>query len=53
MRRSLNVPRCAPDMFQLYARNDPKQVPRRNVHIISRPDAHKGAGYNFIKAASS
>lgn len=48
------VPECrAPDAFQLYARNDPKQVPRRNVHIISRPDASKGAGYDFIRAAPS
>ena len=51
MRRGLSVPRCAPDVFQLYTRNDPKQVPRRNVHIISRPDASKGADYDFIRAA--
>lgn len=46
-------PSCVPDAFQLYARNDPKQVPRRNVHIISRPDGSKGAGYDFIRAAPS
>lgn len=39
--------------FQLYARNGPKQVPRWNVHIISRPDANKGAGHDFIRAAPS
>lgn len=47
---------CVPKLgrtFQLYARNGPKQVPRRNVHIISRPDANKGAGHDFIRAAPS
>lgn len=49
--RRVVVSRAAPrtNAFQLYARNDPKQVPRRNVHIISRPDASKGAGYDFIR----
>lgn len=50
MRRSVvRRPGRASSAFQLYARNDPKQVPRRNVHIISRPDASKGAGYDFIR----